>query len=244
MTDLFKPSTDDQSNEEIKSYKEHLVGEGKKFKDEEALARAKWESDLFIKKVTSENEEMRKELATRMTLEEFWEKTQASQTKTKEDSGDTRREEPAAQANAPKTEEIMDLVRKTLNEEVSKSQKTRNVEMVREELTKTWGPNFSDRLNIRARELGSTPEFLGTMAESQPKAFLALMLGKTERSSDSNEYIPPRTQFSPSASSSSKRNNEYYSKMRRENPTQYWKPSTQNEMFKAAKELGEAFYKS
>ena len=44
MTDLFTPNTA-EGNEEIQSYLEHLVGEGKKFKDNEALARGKFEAD-------------------------------------------------------------------------------------------------------------------------------------------------------------------------------------------------------
>ena len=70
---------------------------------------------------------MRKELATRMTLEEFWEKTKTTQSKTNEDHGDNRREEPAAQTNAPKPEDIAEMVRRELSTEKTKSQKAENV---------------------------------------------------------------------------------------------------------------------
>lgn len=243
MNDLFKPS-DATNAEEIKSYKEHLVGEGKKFKDEEALARAKWEADEFIKKVTAENDEMRKELATRMTLEEFWEKTKMTQSKT-EDRVDNLREEPAAQMNAPKPEDIAEMVRRELNQEKSKSQKAENVEYVRSELTKTWGPNFQDRLVAKAKELGSSVEFLGAMAETQPKAFLQLMVGSTQQvKSASNDYVPPRSAINLINSNSNNQNFAHYEKMRKENPSLYWTPKIQNEMYKAARDLGEDFYKS
>lgn len=244
-TDLFKPSNSTNA-EEITSYKDHLVGEGKKFKDEEALARAKYEADLFIQKVTAENEEMRKELATRMTLEEFWEKTKTTQGKTNEDHGDNRREESEAQKIAPKPEDIAEMVRRELSTEKTKAQKAENVEYVRSELTKTWGPNFQERLVRKAQELGSSVEFLGSMAETQPKAFLALMVGTpaTGKPRTTDDYVPPRTTITTPSYSGDSRNFQYYEKMRKENPNQYWQPRTQNEMFKIARELGDAFYKS
>jgi len=243
MTDLFKP-LDETHVEEPASYKDALVGEGKKFKDEEALARAKWESDQFIKKVTAENEQMRKELATRMTLEEFWEKTKTTQSKTNEDDGDTLRREPVAQTNAPKPEDIVEMVRRELTEEKTKSQKAQNVEYVRQELTKTWGPDFSEKLARKAAELGSTPEFLGSMAETQPKAFLALMVGQPTGKPATNDYVPPRSAVTSPTQIGNQRNFAYYEKMRKENSNLYWTPRVQNEIYKAAKELGEDFYKS
>lgn len=243
MTDLFKPSNA-TGGEEIKSYKDHLVGEGKKFKDEESLARAKYESDLFIQKVQAENEEMRKELSTRMTLEEFWEKTKTAQSKTNEDRDDNRREETSAQTNAPKPEDIAEMVRRELSTEKTKSQKAENVEYVRQELTKTWGPNFQERLVRKAAELGSSVDFLGTMAETQPKAFLALMVGNPQGKPATNEYVPPRSSITSSHQIGDTRNFAHYEKLRKENPTQYWTPKVQTEMYKMARELGEDFYKS
>lgn len=248
MTDLFKASesADNNALQEGESYLSKLVGEGKKFATVEDLARGKWESDAFIPQLQKENEGMRNELQTRMTLEEFWEKTQSQQKRTNDDGNDNRSQDRQGDqaANAPKPEDIMDLVRKTLQEETSKSQVTKNVEMVREELIRQWGPNFAERLNIRAKELGSTPEFLGSMAESQPKAFLALMLGNTKNTDSGNTYVPPRSSVNLPMGNTSGKNYAHYEKLRKNNPSEYWKPHVQNEMVKLAKEMGEAFYKS
>lgn len=242
MNDLFKGTT---PPEEIKSYKEHLVGEGKKFADEEALARGKWESDQFIAQLQAEQAELRKELATRMTLEDFWEKTHQN-TKTNEEPSEPRSGEPKAQVNAPTKEEIAELVRRELSEATTQSQKVRNVEYVKNELTKTFGPNFSEKLRQKAEELGSSIEFLGSMAETQPKAFLTLMTGGgVSTTPPVHNDSPPRSQMRTTLDSGPKgKTFKDYERMRRENPNLYWSPSTQQEIFKAARELGEAFYKS
>ena len=82
------------------------------------------------------------------------------------------------------------------------------------------------------------------MAETQPKAFLALMVGNAPAKASTNDYVPPRSSITSQAHSGDNRNFAHYEKMRKENPTQYWLPKTQNEMFKVARELGEDFYKS
>jgi hypothetical protein len=238
--DLFTGTTPP----EITSFKEHLVGEGKKFADDEALARGKYEADEFIEQLKREQDELRKELATRMTLEEFWEKTH-SQSKTNEDQGTPPPREPAAQSNAPTKEEIAELVRQQLSEATTQSQKVRNVEYVKSELAKTFGPNFSEKLRQRAEELGSSIDFLGSMAETQPKAFLTLMTGGVVTTTPPRHDAPPRTQVrTEGPSPKTGKTFKDYERIRRENPTLYWQASTQQEIFKAAKELGEAFYKS
>lgn len=240
--DLFTGTT--PPTEDIKSYKELLVGEGKKFADDEALAKGKWESDQFIARLQSEQEELRKELSTRMTLEEFWEKTHQNP-KTNEEQGTPPPGEPKAQSNAPTKEEIAELVRQQLSEVTTQSQKVRNVEFVKQELTKTFGPNFSEKLRQRAEELGSSIEFLGSMAETQPKAFLTLMTGGVVHTTPPQHDAPPRTQVRTEGPSPKMgKTFKDFERMRRENPTLYWQASTQQEIFKAAKELGEAFYKS
>src|ERR1041384_5868536 len=47
--------------DESKNYLEELVGENKKFKDVEALAKGKHQADLFVKHLTDRMDEMRRD---------------------------------------------------------------------------------------------------------------------------------------------------------------------------------------
>src|SRR6266853_6356138 len=70
--DLFQPGPNDtQELDPEKKFYDDLVGEGKKFKDPEALARSKIESDRFIANLLREQSEMRETLNKRINEEEF-----------------------------------------------------------------------------------------------------------------------------------------------------------------------------
>src|SRR4029450_8159059 len=69
MTDLFSDESDINVDPN-KNYLEELVGEGKKFKTPEDLARGKAESDSFIERLQKELHGLRNELKSRLQLEE------------------------------------------------------------------------------------------------------------------------------------------------------------------------------
>lgn len=69
MTDLFNnkptdqaPAAPAQTDLPDTSYFDALVGEGKKFTSQEALARGKYESDLYVTQLQAENAGMRAQI--------------------------------------------------------------------------------------------------------------------------------------------------------------------------------------
>src|SRR5688572_12541162 len=82
MTDLFSGSNnepaDSGDDNNQGSILEQLVGEGKKFADAEALAKCKAESDAFIETLKREQAELRRELDTRLSLEDFLDQQKAT----------------------------------------------------------------------------------------------------------------------------------------------------------------------
>ena len=66
---LFDPTTIDPAT--IENPLETLVGEGKKFKDADALARAAIEKDRFILQLQAENAQMRTSLKGEQKIDEF-----------------------------------------------------------------------------------------------------------------------------------------------------------------------------
>lgn len=237
--DLFQ---DDQNSKEQPSqtdnYFDQLVGEGKKFKDNEALARGKFESDEFIAKLTREMREMREELDKKSTTEELIDKLRSSGVV--QNSAGTPHIETPIEPNR----EIVDVkkqVAEILNSERQRQIAENNVALVRSELEKSWGDNISYKLKLKAKELGVSEQFLASTAETQPKAFLKLVLDSA-RPSD-----PDIPRSSVNSNQFAKRENvknyKYYQQLRKDNRSLYFNPQTQVEMHKAAQTLGEDFYK-
>ena len=74
MTDnTIFDATVEQSTEDTPetSYYDRMVGEGKKFKDNEALAYSNFEKDRFIEQLKREQKELRDDLNSRLNMEEL-----------------------------------------------------------------------------------------------------------------------------------------------------------------------------
>jgi hypothetical protein len=237
---VLKP--DDQGGKV--DYLKELVGDDKKFKTADDLARGKHESDRFIEKLQSELREMRDELNQRLSLEDTLKKIEQSVSR-----------EPASNPPEPRVDEgdedtakglteeqVTELVQKSLSQEKERDTQTRNIEYVRNELRKRWGQDFVDKMHKRTEEVGLGKDFATGLAASQPKAFLELMIGHPV---DQGNSAPPRsTQVSSTSFRASHGAQKYkdYERMRKEDPKQYFSTATQMRMHKDAIEQGESFY--
>lgn len=230
MTDnLF---TDDHQIDETKNYLEDLVGEGKKYKDAEALAKAVLHKDRHISTIEGENKTFRDELKVRTTLEEFLDKmkTQEPQQTNRETPPDEKRQDSANQLD------IEELLEKKLTERDSRTAAQRNLQDVQKVLEQTYGSSWKTELRRKATELSVGEDFLNDLASTKPQAFLKLIeVDKTSEPELQNRTVRP-------SSESGKKNYAYYDKLRKEDPNRYLRPDVQNEMFSQAKLLGDAFY--
>ena len=252
MTNLFEaPTTNQETVDPNKNYIEELVGEGKKFRDMEALARAKAESDAFIARLQKENEGIRQELNTRLTVEQLMDKMAAPKSEATPPIQSQNQQTPTPEVKSPSPEDIERLV----NEKLSQAEKSRvqnaNLSYVRENLEKAWGNDYVQRLKEKATELGVGEEFLQGLAKDQPKAFLKLIDATTpapQVPSNNTLFVPPSSQQSAPKSSSfsptSNRTKAYYDSIKAKNPAEYWSPAVQNQMHEDAIRIGEAFFDS
>lgn len=259
MTNLFEPfetdtnmsaqnySADQTTNEADKNYLEELVGEGKKFRDPQALAKGKLMADQHISNLEKEMQELRQELSTRLTLEEFYEKMSSTQNP----SSDGRSNQELQNLDENTTsqiplskEDVMRLVDNVYEQKQSKQKATSNVEYVRSELGKHWGSSFSSKLSDRVRELGMTEQQAAFLAEQAPKALVELALKDTQAAVNSSSFSPPHsTQGTSGTDALSGKRYSDYQKVKKENPNLYWSQRFQTDMHNQAFKLGEAFYK-
>lgn len=214
-------------------YLERLVGEGKKFKDVEALARSKFDTDMHAYRLEQENKKLREENATQKSLEDLID--QLRETNTPSNPVTTPEEQVSREAGAQqiKQEDIQSLVNKTLEQKQLETERARNVQSVEAELKKLWGPDFRPKLKAKVRELGVPEDFMASMAESHPQAFLKLINDGHSGSIDTNLTAPPVNRMIPSAlQTNPNKAAEFYSNLRKTDPKKYWSPKVQDEIVK------------
>lgn len=250
MTDLFQPTPQDdiQDLDPNKNYYDDLVGEGKPFSTNEALARSKVESNLFIERLKTEQAGLRQELNSRVKMEEFLERLSDierhklnSIQQTKSPTSNEQDGPGAKQADALTPEDITQLLDNKLSERERLNKATQNVELVKQKLQESLGPNYATKLEQMTNTLGLSKEFLNNVASTSPSAFLKLVGLDSQKQTDLFTS-PPKNQLSTGFKpTTGEKNWDYFEDIRKKDPKKYWTPSVQNEMHLQAHKLGEAF---
>lgn len=248
MTDLFTPPDDNDGDfDPNKNYLETLVGDGKKFKTVEDLAKGKAEADLYIKTILrtqdelrADYERLREEYNSRAKLEELIDQLNTSNLASSNSTPPANED-----TNTPnlKPEDIESLVMKKLQETELKRNEERNINTVMAKLKEKFGNNYADVLNRQAEQLGLSKEDVTNLAKKSPNAFLKVM--ELDKPAEDNTLFKlPRNERRPDTfapTSTQKRSWSYYEKMRKENPKAYFDPKTQVQMHHDAIALGDAF---
>lgn len=254
MTDLFASPTTlaEAVTTPVDNAIEALVGEGKKFKTAEDLAKAKLESDRFITQLQGELSGLRTELSTRQTLEQLMDKF-GSQKVPDQTNQDHNQNSSGGDGQNVKTLTEADIAR-LVEERLTQTEKARlhqaNLQTVQNALIESFGQDYVTHLKAKAQELGVSEDYLSTLAKETPKAFLKLVdAGATQKAppQTSGLFSPPTSQQLPSTTSrnfapTGERLKSYYDDLKSRNPTEYWSPKVQNQMHQDAIRLGEKFF--
>lgn len=236
MTDnLF----DDDHN--VEASFEQLVGEGKKFKTPDDLAKAKLESDRFIEQLKSEAEEARKELRSRLSLEELSEQLLTRTATPKPETPPL--EANRSQDDKPAPVDVKEEVQRLLREEKNSERVSLNIKQTREALKERFGGDYQATLRQIAEELNVSDKFLADAAAASPTAFLKLV--DSVRAPDNNRPTSPPAgtvdtsrQFNQTVS----KNNAYFQKLRKEDPKAYFSKKVQKELYDEAMRQGSKFF--
>lgn len=247
MTDnLLDDNVDHTELDPNKNYLADLVGEGKKFKTVEDLARGKYQADLFIDFKNKQFDEMRddylktkEQLSTRASVESLVD--ELKQLKLTSSDNTNRANEVE---NQPKYDpkEVESLVSSKIQEhELTKKQQD-NHNLVRGKIEERFGSNKSV-LKQQISELGLTEEEVNYMARTKPEVLIrALGLDKQPvkdnfqapvQSTKRNDNFAPRVE---------KRNYAYYQELKQKNLNEYLSPRNQTQMQKDAIEMGDSFF--
>lgn len=250
MTDIFNAATTaevttEQGNPQTnESYLAQLVGEGKKFKDMEALAKGKLEADRHIGEITKTLDELRAELAkqdyAKNLLEQMNKGSDASAEQPTLNTTSSSNTENTTQSAS----DIESLVEKVITEKERSRTVSQNIAVVTDEMEKQFGEKAGQILKTKSYELGMSVERLKEIAAESPTAFFQLV----GVSVSTRKLIPAAPQSSIRSenftSGSAERDFDYYQKIRKENRSMYYSPKIQNMMLQDRTRLGDKFYKS
>ena len=216
-----------------------LIGEGKKFKSVEDLAKAKMESDKHISKLEGENKDMRDELSKLATkVENLSSLSQPKQTDT---------ESPADTTSPADEGKISELVAKTYHNIREKEARQDNLRQSNDYAVEKFGSvdKAREALKHRAEELNLSVEDLKEIGSKSPNAFKN-MFEESSRDSSVNVKSSVNTEagdYGQAPNSAKHGTKEYYTKLRRENPSQFWSAKVQREIM-AKVNNGEITYKT
>lgn len=232
------------------SHLESLVGEGKKYKDVEELAKAYANADKHIKTMEEDNGTLRNEFE---SFREF--ATKQLSAPRKEDQGleplSERQPEPKPARAAPEVNEV-DLdakIANALSENDEKRRLKENADLAQEAMVRQFGSKEEaiKAVQKKAEELGVSAQWLANTAFQSPKAFFASMgidpntLPKsTSTPANASDVSPSRlADAHPGVKPGTE---SYYRELRRKDPRLYFSAKIQNEMMENAHKLGPDFY--
>lgn len=235
MDDLFAPlPTDAPTLDDQKDYFADLVGEDKKFKTPQELAKGKAHSDMFIEVLKKKADDLQAELKTRMSLEQFM--TQMAERKPAE---------PAQPVLTPDThpanldaQSIEALVAEAIaRREASKISET-NKDRVSRVLQEQLGDQAQRAVNLKAQTLGMSTKDLQDLAVRSPQAFFGLM-GINEGPRETfNTRVPVNTVQTNQQPNSGLHGKSFYEAMKRNDPKKYMSNETTVSMVKDMEKLG------
>lgn len=180
MTTLFNTTTNledtnlDGLSTEDKDYLNELVGDGKKFKTVQDLAKGKVTSDNFIERLKTELSELRTQLRSRKTVEELLADKNSRNVDT---TSDNNQQDTGENVNtgAPSLKDLESLLDRKLTEKEQLTARQRNLDQVKNTLIDNWGSNFGAKLAEVARQNGYSQAMLDQMAQENPNAFYRLV---------------------------------------------------------------------
>lgn len=231
-----------------KNYVEELVGEGKKFKTIEDLARGKYEADAFLKTMQMRQDELRKdylkvqeEAESRAKLADLIDQLSKRQTQSSSDfnhnANDLINEKPGL-----KPEDVESLIDARLVTRETQKRYSDNYNLVKAKLQERFGNNYQSTVSEQIEDLGITSEEFTEMARRSPKVLLKTL--GLDQPVQREQYQNPlqsqqRGTFKPT--SNEKRTWSYYQNLKKNDPKSYSDPKTTVQMHKDYAELGASF---
>lgn len=237
---------DDDQVDPNKNYLEELVGEGKKFKSPEDLARGKAEADAFIAtknrafdELSADYARLKADYDARAKLEELLDQMKDKQLASTDNTDNGNGENKAVYD--PKQVEAL-VASKFQEMEMTKLQQ-QNYNDVKNKLVQQYGNNYASAVKSQLDQLNVSEDLFESLAKNNPK-LLYRTLGLDQPKAQDGFQPPPSSSvrgdnFTPMGKE--KRSWSYYQKMKQDNFKKWSDPKTQMQMNWDYQELGDSF---
>lgn len=219
-----------------------LVGEGKKFKTVQDLAKGKIEADNFVEQLKTENKALREALGN-------GEDTTAIQVKLDKllAAKDERTTTPPTGNQTTKESLTQEDVLNLLNQDRVKNQMLGNSRTFNETVTKVLGDKAEETVKKRVADLGLDLGLFNQMVATAPESALRLVgINKTTTNSvtsGTKDTTVNTEAYFASAGDNGKKNFAHYEKLRKEMGAGFYTPAMQKEVMESRKTMGDEFYK-
>ena len=222
------------------SYQEHFIQQvvtekGEQWSDPQTLAKGYVHAQKRIKELEEIASQSQKQDFAKELLEQL---RQAPSRETAEAVPNTPTS--GEENTTPSPEDIQSLIETKLTEREKTLSIQQNLSQADKLLEEAFGTEANATVTSKAKELGLTKERLTEIAGESPSAFMALM-GEAPAKQTNTANTSSKNTASLDIKSG-ERNKEYYSELRRKNPTLYMQPETQRQMLEDAERMGSAFY--
>lgn len=231
--------TENLFNETVQTL-DAFVGEGKKYANNDAVAKALVEKDNFIQRLQEEARKKEDDLRTALNTQAFEDRMKALEAaQLTERAAPPEREVTPPASTTPVIDEA--AIQKVMDARDKANARSRNLMNVKDKLTEVYGEEFPNRVKARALELNISLNQLNEMAAETPSAFYALIGLDAVRTPDNSAPPQTRTNSAAFVPTSGVKNNAYYQNLRKTNPTEYWTPRVQMEEYNELRRQGDAF---
>lgn len=207
-----------------------LVGEDKKFKTVNDLAKGKLEADVYIEQMKVQLKAANDELAKVKNADDKF-------SKILEQIGQ-RNNESTPQVNttpAMVNDDITALVRNQITAIEKERSAQQNIDTTNSKLKELFGDRAKEIVESKAKELGVGMEELKILSSKSPSALLTLVGAGNQTTQATNApqgSINTQADLGIGVKAGSK---EYYNELRRKNPTEYYKKTIHEVMDKVSK---------
>ena len=245
MSDVF--TTEDKPEETADpGYLAQVVGEGKKYSDTEQLAKGAVHGNDYINKLETEMAELRGELDKRLTAEEM---VQQIKRETAEHQAQTQQ---VQENTTPQLDEekLSQLISNTIEQKDTQKVAQQNIQAVDAKMKELYGADkAADVVQQKAQVMGVTVDKLAEIAAISPDMFFN-SIGVSQGSSKITTPTPTvgttsteAVQTMNSGQAVEEGTWDYFEQLRKSNPKEYFKPATQQKLFKMRQEKGhDGFY--
>ncbi len=237
----IEPDFSPQINEE--NALEALVGEGKKFRDPNALAVSKLKADEFIERLKAENASYRKQLEGKQTMESFIEELRSNKTPvaTNDTNTGTQQLEEVSHTALSKEDLVKEVLAQIENRDKA-AKANQNLETVRRNMTERFGPSWETKVAGLAASNDIPIEVLEDLARKSPAGFERVLGLSKQNPSGPSLFNTALDSTGFNGQNTSKRNMAYYDNLKKKDPGMYNSREVQIQMHNDAIRQGSSFF--